>query len=158
MSRSLYQKALWCLTHTESHDSLKQQQPLAKPKAVVQVQGLNMCPYTTQPVQHRQRIEPWMPYQPGNALALGKANETRASATVRWLCWCLSHALCTGCQAEAPRALPHGVAEKCYQPPRSICCWPCTECEKGFLVSPEFSLAQQECGFAHPPYSSAITS
>lgn len=90
--------------------------------------------------------------------ALSRTNETRASATMRWICWCLSHALCTGCQAEAPCALLRCAAEACCQPPRSIYRWLCTESEKGFLASPEVPLAQQECGFPHPPYSSAITS
>lgn len=44
--------------------------------------------------------------------ALGRTNETRASATMRRVCWCLSRALCTDCQAESPRAtqLRHAVS------------------------------------------------
>lgn len=90
--------------------------------------------------------------------ALSSTNETRASATMRWICWCLSHALCAGCQAAALRMLLHCVAETCCQPPQSICCWLCMEFEKGFLASPEVPLAQQERGVPHPLYCSAITS
>lgn len=162
MIRSLFQKALWDLAHTESsgeattawNDSSRWQSSCRSAGSGTECVSTH---HATSPAAQTANCAldatsawhcPWV---------LSRANEPRASATMRWICWCLARGLCTVCQAEAPRALLPCVAETCCQPHRSMYHRLCTESGKGFLASPEVPLAQQECGCPHPPYSSDVT-
>lgn len=139
------------------HHSLKRQQPWAQ---LEHVQGGECISIhrATRPIAQTadcalKATSAW--HCPG---ALSKSKEFRFSTMMTWICWCLSCALCTGCQAEDLCTVLHCLAETFCQLPCSVYCCLYTYSKQGFPAPPGVCQTQQKFGFTCLLYRSVSTS